>query len=45
MLRYVDRKGEYRDVTAEWHIVEDKEFILQCVAQHLAMGFKPEEIV
>jgi len=43
-LRYHDRRGSYEDLTAEWHLVEDHEAIVRRIIDHLALGFKPEEL-
>jgi hypothetical protein len=43
-LRYRDRRGDYEDQTAEWHRIEDREAIVRRIIDHLALGFKPEEL-
>jgi hypothetical protein len=43
-LCYRDRRGDYEDQTAEWHRIEDREAIVRRIIDHLALGFKPEEL-
>jgi len=43
-LQYRDRRGDYEDQTAEWHRIEDREAIVRRIIDHLALGFKPEEL-
>jgi len=43
-LRYRDKRGSYEDYTAEWHLVEDRDLIMKRIIDHLALGFKPEEL-
>lgn len=43
-LKYRDKRGEYEDYTAEWHLLKDNETILQRIIQHLNLGFTPQEL-
>jgi hypothetical protein len=43
-LRYRDKRGTYQDLTAEWHLIQNREAIMRRIVDHLALGFKPEEL-
>lgn len=43
-LKYYDKREDYEDFTAEWFLVQDSKTVIRRVLQHLALGFKPEEL-
>jgi len=43
-LLYRDKRGTYQDLTAELHLIEDREVIVRRIIDHLALGFTPEEL-
>jgi hypothetical protein len=42
-LKYSDRRGEYRDYTAEWYVTVDLNMLVGRLLQHKMLGFESKE--